>query len=118
MTTGLISSRNAHATVANGSTPTGRTTWTTSTSSSTMTTVRAASNATLSVASVPRKAVARQEEALREVVAQEVALREAVPLEDRLRETQAVVAVAPAVTKMTITHLAAEAEAVGDNGYV
>ena len=74
-----------------------------------MTTVRAASSATLSVASVPRRAVARQE-----VVLREVRLREAVPHHVRLRETPAVVAVAPpAMTTVIITHRAAVAEVEG-----
>ena len=58
-----------------------------------MTTVRAASSATLSVASVPRRAAALREVVHREGAAQEAALREAVLQEVRLRETQAVAAV-------------------------
>ena len=74
-----------------------------------MTTVRAASSATLNVALVPRRAAARQE-----VVRREVHLREAVPHHVRLRETLAVGAVAPpAMTTMIIIHRAAVAEAEG-----
>ena len=74
-----------------------------------MTTVQAASSATPSVASVPRRAAARQE-----VVLREVHLQEAVPHHVRLRETLAVVAVAPpAMTTVIITHRAAVAEAEG-----
>ena len=102
-----------------------------------MTTVRAASSATLSVALVPRRAtavlqraahreVAVQEEVLREAVhqevlhpeteAQEVALREAVLQEVRRRETLAVAVVAPpAMTTMITTHRAAVAEGEGDS---
>ena len=80
-----------------------------------MTTVRAASSATLSVASVPRRAAAFREEVHPEVAAQEVALQEAVPQEVRLQETLAVVAVVPPVMTTTITtHRAVVAEAVGD----
>lgn len=83
-----------------------------------MMTVRAASSATLSVASVPRRAAALREVVHQEAAAQEAALREAVPQEARLRETLVVAAVAPPAMKMTIIHRAAEAEAVGDNGYL
>ena len=75
-----------------------------------MTTVRAASSATQSVASaaavvVRREAFPLREEAVREVVLQEVLLR----------VTRAVVAVAPAVmTTTTITHRAAVAEGEED----
>ena len=79
-----------------------------------MTTVQAASSATLSVASVPRRAVALREVAHQEAAAQEVALREVVPQEARLRETLAVAVVAPPVTKMTIIHRAAVVE--GEEG--
>ncbi len=78
-----------------------------------MTTVRAASSAMPSGASVPRKAA---EVLHREVEVQEVAAREAVLQEVLRRETQAVVAVAPAVMTTTITiHRAAVAEAEGDS---
>ena len=83
-----------------------------------MTTVRAASSATPSVASAPRRAAVLREVVHQEVVHQEVDLREAVLQEARLRETLAVVAVAPPAMKMTITHRAVVAEAVGDNGYL
>ncbi len=81
-----------------------------------MTTVRAASNATLSVVSEPRRAaVVLQRAAHREVVAQEEALREAVH-QGLHRETQVVVVVAPAVMTMAITiRLAAAVEAEGDS---
>ena len=81
-----------------------------------MTTVRAASSATLSVASVPRRAaVVLQRAAHREVAVQEEAHREAVH-QGLHRETQAVVAVAPAVMTTTITtRLAAVVEVVGDD---
>ena len=83
-----------------------------------MMTVRAASSAMLSVALVPRRAVAvLQRAAHREVAVQEEAHREAVH-QGLLRETQAVVAVAPAVMMTTITtRLAAVAEAAGDSFY-
>ena len=111
----LTTSQNAHVTVVNGSTLTGKTIWTTSRSSSTMTTVRAASSATLSVALVPRRAAVLRRAAHREVVAQEEALREAVH-QGLHRETQAVVAVAPAAMMTTITiRLAAVAEVEGDS---
>ena len=83
-----------------------------------MTTVRAASSAMLSVASVPRRAaVVLQRAAHREVAVQEEVLREAVHQEVLHPETQAVVAVAPAAMTMAITiHLAAVvAEAAGDD---
>ena len=83
-----------------------------------MTTVRAASSATLSVASVPRRAaplrVAPRGEVRREVVAQEVALQEAVPQEVRLRENRTEAAVAPAAMRTIIIHRAAVAE--GEEG--
>ena len=77
-----------------------------------MTTVRAASSAMLSVASVPRRAAV-----LREAPAQEVAAREAAPRAAVLLQgNRTVAAVAPAVMMTTITtHLAAVAEAVGDD---
>jgi hypothetical protein len=82
-----------------------------------MTTARAASSATLSVASVPRRAAVLRRVVLQEVEVQEEAHREAVR-QGLHRETQAVVAVAPAAMMTTITtHLAAVAEAVGDNVY-
>ena len=81
-----------------------------------MTTVRAASSAMPSVASVPRKAAearhreaAAQEEARREVVAQE-AVQEAL-----LRERRGVAAVAPAAMRTTSMHRAAVAEVEGDD---
>ena len=83
-----------------------------------MTTVRAASSATLNVVSVPRRAAALREVVHQEAAVQEVALREAVPQEARLRETLAVVAVAPPVMKTTIIHRAVVAEVVEDNGYL
>ena len=80
-----------------------------------MTTVRAASSVTLSVASVPRRAAVLRRAARREVVAQEEVHREAVH-QGLHRETQAVVAVAPAVMTMAITiRLAAAVEAEGDS---
>ena len=76
-----------------------------------MTTVRAASSATLSVALVPRRAAV-----LREAPAQEEVVREAVLRVAVLQGNRTVVAVAPAVMMTTITTpLAAVAEAVGDN---
>ncbi len=115
MMIGPTTSRNAHAMVASGSIPIGKTTWTTSRSSSTMTTARAASSATLSVASVPRRAVVLRRVVLQEVEVQEEAHREAVR-QGLHRETQAVVAVAPAVMMTTIiTHLAVVAEGVVDD---
>ena len=82
-----------------------------------MTTVRAASSATPSVALVPRRAVAvPQRAAHREVAAQEEVVREAVLRVAVLQGNRTVVAVAPAVMMTTITtHLAAVAEAVGDD---
>ena len=81
-----------------------------------MTTVRAASSATLSVALVPRRAAVHLRVALREVAVQEVAHREVVPQEALHRESRAVVAVAPAAMMTTITiHLAAVVEAAGDS---
>ena len=78
-----------------------------------MTTVRAASSATLSVALVPRRAAVLQRAAHREVEAQE-AVHQGLH-----RETQAVVAVAPAVMTMAITiRLAAVAEVVVDDFFV
>ena len=81
-----------------------------------MTTARAASSVTPSVAlGLRRAAVVLQRAAHREVVAQEEALREAVH-QGLHRETQAVVAVAPAVMTMAITiRLAAAVEAEGDS---
>ena len=80
-----------------------------------MTTVRAASSATLSVALVPRRAAVLRRAVHREVEAQEEAHREEVRQGLR-RETLAVVAVAPvAMTTTIITHLAAAVEAVGDD---
>ena len=81
-----------------------------------MTTVRAASSATPSVALVPRRAAVLRRAAHREVAVQEEVLREAVH-QGLHRETQAVVVVAPAVMTMAITiHLAAVvAEAAGDD---
>ncbi len=76
-----------------------------------MMTARAASSATLSVASVPRRAAA----VLQEVEVQEEAHREAVHQGLR-QETLAVVAVVPAVMMTMITiHLAAVVEGVGDD---
>ena len=87
-----------------------------------MTTARAASSATLSVALEPRKAVAVPlEEVLREVEVQEVARRVgAVHVEAVIPQGNRTVAVVvPAVTKTAITiHRAAEAEAAEGNGYV
>ena len=81
-----------------------------------MMTVRAANSATLSVASVPRRAAALREAVHPEAEALEVALREAVLQEVRLRETQAVVAVVPPVMTTTITtHHAVVAEAAEDS---
>ena len=87
-----------------------------------MTTVRAASSATLSVVLVPRRAVVvLQRAAHREVVAQEevhreAVHREAVHQEALHRESLAVVAVAPAVMMTTITtHHAAVAVVAGDS---
>ena len=83
-----------------------------------MTTVRAASNAMPSVASVPRKAaeVLHREEEVQEVAAREAVLQEVLHREVLHRETQAVAAVAPAVMTTTITiHRAAVAEAEGDS---
>ena len=83
-----------------------------------MTTVRAASSATLSEASVPRRVAVLRRAARREVVAQEEVLREAVQ-EAPLRENRTVVAVVPAVMTMAITtRLAAVAEAEGDEFFV
>ena len=86
-----------------------------------MTTARAANSATLSVALVPRRAVAVPPRAAhREVAAQEEALRVAAAhvAEAILRENRTVVAVAPAVTKtMIITRRAAVAEGEGDDFY-
>ena len=82
-----------------------------------MTTVRAASSATLSVALVPRRAAVLQRAVLQEVEVQEEAHQEVVRQGLR-RETQAVVAVVPAVmTTMIITRLAAAVEAEGDDVY-
>ena len=80
-----------------------------------MTTVRAASSVTLSVALAASVAVRREAVPRREAAAPEEALREAVPHEARHRETLAVAAVAPAVMRTTTTHRAAVAEAVGDD---
>ena len=82
-----------------------------------MTTARAASSATLSVALVPRRVAVLQRAARREVEAQEVAVREAAPrVAVLLQGNRTVVAVAPAVMMTTITtRLVAVAEAVGDN---
>lgn len=80
-----------------------------------MTTARAASSATLSVALVPRRAVVLRRVVLQEVEVQEEAHREAVH-QGLHRETQAVVAVAPAVMMTTITiRLAAMVEGVVDD---
>ena len=68
--------------------------------------VRAASSVTLSVASVLRRVVALRRIAVPEAVLPVVVLPEA-----RLRENQTVVAVAPAVTRTTITPRAAVVEA-------
>ena len=81
-----------------------------------MTTVRAASSVTLSVALEPRRAdplkVAPREVVHQEVAAREVALREAAHHHVRLREIPAVVAVVPAaMTTTIITHRAAVVEA-------
>ena len=115
MMIGPTTSRNAHAMVASGSIPIGKSAWTTSRSSSMMTTARAASSATLSVALVPRKAVVLRRAAHQEVEVQEEAHREAV-CQGLHRETQAVVAVAPAVMTMAITiRLAAVVEGVVDD---
>ena len=82
-----------------------------------MTTVRAASNATPSVALVPRRATGHLRVAHREVEAQEEAHREVVPQEALHRENLAVVAVAPAAMMTAITiHRAAVVEAAVDNG--
>ena len=81
-----------------------------------MTTVRAASSATPSVALVPRRAVVLRRAVLQEVEAQEEAHREAVHQETLHRESLAVVAVVPAVMMTTITtRLAAAVEAAGDD---
>ena len=80
-----------------------------------MTTARAASSATLSVASVPRRAAAVLQRAVLQEVEVQEAHREAVR-QGLHRETQAVVAVVPAVMMTTITiRLAAVVEAVGDD---
>ena len=82
-----------------------------------MTTVRAASSATPSVALVPRKvAVVPQRVVHREVAAQEAVPRVAAAhvVEVIPRGNRTVAAVAPAVTKMTITHRVAVAEEEGD----
>ena len=81
-----------------------------------MTTVRAASSATLSVALVPRRAAVLLRVALREVEAQEEVHREEAHQEALHRESLAVVAVAPAVMMTTITtHHAAVAVVAGDS---
>jgi hypothetical protein len=79
-----------------------------------MTTARAASSATLSVALVPRRAAVLRRAVLQEVEVQE-AHREAVR-QGLHRESLAVVAVVPAVMTTTIiTRLAAAVEAEGDS---
>lgn len=75
-----------------------------------MTIAQAASSATLSGASAPRRAAVHLE-----VEAQEEAHREVARQEALRQEIQAVVAVAQAVMRTIITHLAAEAEAAGDS---
>ena len=83
-----------------------------------MTTVRAASSATPSVALVPRRAAVPQRVAHREVEAREAVLHGAAARVAGaiLRENRTVVAVAPAVMTMEITiHHVAVAEAEGDN---
>ena len=82
-----------------------------------MTTVRAASSVTLSVASVPRRAAVLREAPAQEVEVQEVEVQEAAPRAAVLPQgNRTVVAVAPAVMTMAITtRLAAVAEAVGDD---
>ena len=80
-----------------------------------MTTVRAASSATLSVALVPKRAAVLRRAVLQEVEVQEEAHREEVRQGLR-RESLAVVAVAPAAMMTTITiRLAAAVEAEGDS---
>ena len=85
-----------------------------------MTTAQAASSATLSVASVPKKAVVvPQRVAHQEVEVQEVVPRTAVPQEavTRHQENRTAVAVVPAAMRIMITtHHAVVAEAAGDNG--
>ena len=117
---GPTTSRSVRAMAASGSTLTGKSTLMTSRSSSTMTTARAASSATLSVASVPRRAVVLRRVVLRRVVLQEVEVQEEAHREafrqGLHRESQAVVAVAPAAMMTTITiRLAAVVEGVGDD---
>ena len=84
-----------------------------------MTTVRAASSATLNAASVPRKAAEARH---REAAAQEVARREVVVLEAVQeaphRESRGVAAVAPAAMRTTSMHRAAVVEVEGDDFFV
>ena len=119
MMTGLTTSRNALAMAASGSIPTGKTTWMISKSLLTMTTARAASSVTLSVALVPRRVVvAPQRAAHLEVAAREAVLRVAAAHVEAVipQESRTVAAVAPAVMMTTIiTHRAAVAEVVGDS---
>ena len=119
MTTGLTTSRSVPAMVASGSTPIGKITWMTLRFSSMMTTVRAASSATLSVALAPRKAAEVPPRVVhREVAAQEAALRVAAAHVEAVipQESRTVAVVAPVVMTTTIiTHRAAVAEAVGDS---
>lgn len=84
-----------------------------------MTTVRAASSAMPSVASVPRKAAGarHQEAAAQEVARREVVVLEAVQ-EALLRESQGVAAVAPAAMRTTSMHRAAVVEVEGDDFFV
>ena len=84
-----------------------------------MTTVRAASSATLSVALAPRRATAPLEVALPRVPLQEEVLRGEAHPRVHLRETLAVAAVAPVAMMTTITtRRAVMAEAAEGNGYI
>ena len=85
-----------------------------------MTTVRAASSATLSVALAPRRVVAHREAPAQEVAHRVAAVHAVVPQEAVIPQgNRTVAAVVPAVTKTAITiHRAVVAEAVGDNGHV
>ena len=83
-----------------------------------MTTVQAASSATLSGALVPRRAAVPLEVALPRVPLQEEVLRGEAHPRVHLRETLAVVAVAPAAMMTTITtHRAVEVVVEGDDFY-
>ena len=84
-----------------------------------MTTVRAASSATLSVALEPRRAAVARRAVAQEAVLLAVVPREAVPQEVAaviLQESRTVVAVVPAAMTTTIMQrLAVVVEAVGDS---